>query len=201
MSARCYIVPPHLLKAMSESAHNSDAIRQAARTALASHQTFTAKRKACIEAAIQSRRSSRATSSTRPFVPSAVLRHISQSEHVSEEARARAAKGLEHCHHLESRGKDAEETAEEQWKRPKKTPHRAVYDAGHSSSETKLPGKLIRGEGDKEATDKIVNEVYDNVGTVLEFYKDKFKWNSIDNKNMDVISSVHFGEEYENACK
>lgn len=203
MSYRCYIVPPHLLKAISESSHNSDTVRQTARAALASHQTFTAKRKSHIEAVIQSRRSSRAAPPTRPFVPSAVLRHISQSEHVDEEARARAARDLEHSLHLQSRTKSREEVAQlaaEVGKPPKETPHRAIYDAEHVSSETQLPGKLIRAEGDKEAKDKTVNEAYDNVGTVLEFYKDKFKWNSIDNKNMDVISSVHFGEEYENAC-
>lgn len=50
-------------------------------------------------------------------------------------------------------------------------------------------------------TDKAINEVYDNVGAVLKFYKEKFNWKSIDNKNCDVMSSVHFGESYENACK
>ncbi|KAL7790453.1 hypothetical protein V8C37DRAFT_410855 [Trichoderma ceciliae] len=202
MSYRCYIVPPHLLKAISESSHNSDTVRQAARTAFASHQTFATKRKGRIEAVIQSRRSSHAAPSTRPFVPSQVLRHISQSENVGEDARARAARDLEHCLHLESRAKSGEEIvqpAAQVEKHPKDTPHRAVYDAGHALSESQLPGKLIRAEGDKEAKDKSVNEAYDNVGTVLGFYKDKFKWNSIDNKNMDVISSVHFGEEYENA--
>jgi Zn-dependent metalloprotease len=123
---------------------------------------------------------------------------------VGEEARARAARDLEHCLHLDSRAKSGAEIAQlaaEDGKHPKETPHRAVYDARHVSSESELPGKLVRAEGDKEAKDKIVNEAYDNVGTVLQFYKDKFKWNSIDNKNMDVISSVHFGEQYENACK
>ncbi|RFU80319.1 matellopeptidase [Trichoderma arundinaceum] len=202
MPHRCYIVPPHLLKAIFESSHNSDTVRQAARAALASHQTFTTKRKSHIEAVIQTRRSSRAAPPTRPFVPSEVLRQLSQSEHVSEDARARAARDLEHCLHIESRGKGGEETTQltvEVGKGPKEAPNRAVYDAGHSSSESKLPGKLIRTEGDEEAKDNVVNEVYDNVGTVLGFYKDKFMWNSIDNKNVDVISSVHFGEEYENA--
>lgn len=64
-----------------------------------------------------------------------------------------------------------------------------------------MPGKLIRAEGDDEAKDKTVNEAYDNVGTVLGFYKEKFNWKSIDDKNADIISSVHFGEQYENACK
>ncbi|KAL7913273.1 hypothetical protein GGI35DRAFT_491442 [Trichoderma velutinum] len=202
MSYRCYIVPPHLLKAIGESAHNSDTVREAARAALAAHQTFTAKRKSHIEAVMQSRRSSRSAPPTRPFVPAAVLRHISQSEHVDEESRARAARDLEHSLHLESRAKSREEETQftaEVGESGKDAPQRSIYDAGHTSSERRLPGKLIRAEGDKEVKDKTVNEAYDNVGTVLEFYKDKFNWNSIDNKNMDVISSVHFGQQYENA--
>jgi Zn-dependent metalloprotease len=76
-----------------------------------------------------------------------------------------------------------------------------VYDAGHVSSQAELPGKLVRAEGDKKAKDNTANEAYDNVGTVLEFFKDIFDWKSIDDKNADIISSVHFGEQYENACK
>ena len=50
-------------------------------------------------------------------------------------------------------------------------------------------------------SDEAVNQVYRNVGEVADFYKDIFKWNSIDGKGMDIISSVHFGKEYENACE
>ncbi|PTB64580.1 matellopeptidase-like protein [Trichoderma citrinoviride] len=201
MAHRCYIVPPHLLKAISESSHNSDSIRQAARSALIARETLAAKRRLHIESVVQSRRTSRAPPPTSPFVPASVLRSLSQSEHVDEEARARAAKDLEHALYLESRAKEGGEAAQAQLDADpvKSTTKRSIYDAGHTSSESKLPGKLVRGEGNKEAQDKSVNEAYDNVGTVLQFYKDKFKWISIDNKNSDVISSVHFGEMYENA--
>lgn len=84
---------------------------------------------------------------------------------------------------------------------PKKKPYRAVYNAQHTQDETELPGKLIRAEGEPKAKDKAVNEAYENVGKVLEFYNEHFKWKSIDNKNADVISSVHFGVDYENACE
>lgn len=82
----------------------------------------------------------------------------------------------------------------------KDAPYRAVYDAGHTTSPEQLPGELKRAEGQPEIKDMAVNEAYDNVGAVLDFYKEKFHWKSIDNKNCDVISSVHFGESYENAC-
>ncbi|KAF5967414.1 hypothetical protein FBULB1_11216 [Fusarium bulbicola] len=84
-------------------------------------------------------------------------------------------------------------------------PYRAVHDIHESSNESKLPGDLIRDNGKKEASstkpssDKAVNEAFDNVGLVLGFYKKFFQWLSIDNKDMDVISTVHFGKQYENA--
>lgn len=76
-----------------------------------------------------------------------------------------------------------------------------MYDAHNTNSETDLPGKLVRAEGEAKVKDEAVNEAFDNVGLVLEFYKEHFKWKSIDNKNADVLSSVHFGQKYENACK
>lgn len=60
---------------------------------------------------------------------------------------------------------------------------------------------MIRAEGEKAAKDKAVNDAYDNVGHVLAFYKEKFNWKSLDNRNADVISSVHYGRQYENACR
>ncbi len=54
-------------------------------------------------------------------------------------------------------------------------------------------------EGQKAATDEAANEAFDNVGRVLDFYQSIFNWKSIDNKNMHVLSSVHFSQDYENA--
>ena len=79
--------------------------------------------------------------------------------------------------------------------------YRAVYDAKNSFAEFQLPGELIRAEGQPAAKDKAVNDAYDNVGQVLSAYKQLFNWNSVDNDNMHIISTVHFGENYENACK
>ncbi|KAM0464066.1 hypothetical protein ACHAO4_000793 [Trichoderma viride] len=201
MAHRCFMVPPHLLKAISESSANSDATRQAARADLSSHQRVIVKRKDCL------RRSSRARprSAADPFIPAHVLRHISQSEHADEVSRVAALRTLEHTRDASTPRVSGEEPVQPVTDRvtdrgrPKGSPHRMVYDAGHVSSEAELPGKLVRAEGDKEAEDNTANEAYDNVGTVLEFFKHYFGWKSIDDKNADIISSIHFGEQYENA--
>lgn len=161
------------------------------------------------------------------FVPESMLDHIANSPDVDEATRTRAKRDLEHLQGVIARVKlvqsgkslhpgrtmkkltstsgNEEEVqslvAQGHKDSPKDTPYRAVYDAQHANSEGRLPGKLIRAEGQKAVKDKAVNEAFDNVGAVLKFYKEKFQWKSIDNKNADVISSVHFGEAYENACK
>jgi len=73
---------------------------------------------------------------------------------------------------------------------------RTIYDA--SSSET-LPGKLVRGEGDKPTGDVAVNEAYDGSGSVYDFYQAIFKRKSIDDKGMRLDSTVHYGQKYDNA--
>ena len=77
--------------------------------------------------------------------------------------------------------------------------HRTIYDAKHSSNEEDLPGHLIRDEGDSEAGDPAVNEAYDGLGATYDLYKEVFDRNSIDDKGMRLIASVHFSEEFDNA--
>ena len=73
---------------------------------------------------------------------------------------------------------------------------RTIYDAGGSET---LPGKLVRGEGDKASKDVSVNEAYDGSGSVYDFYTEIFKRNSVDEKGMRLDSTVHYGQKYDNA--
>lgn len=73
---------------------------------------------------------------------------------------------------------------------------RTIYDA---QSKRDLPGKLVRGEGDKASADPAVNEAYDGSGTTYDFYSAVLGRNSIDGKGLRLDSSVHFGEKYANA--
>ena len=74
--------------------------------------------------------------------------------------------------------------------------HRTIYDAGKTES---LPGKLVRSEGAKSKGGATVSEAYDYSGATFNFYKDIFQRNSIDTKGMKLDSSVHYGEDYNNA--
>jgi Zn-dependent metalloprotease len=75
---------------------------------------------------------------------------------------------------------------------------RTIYDA-QQGSEASLPGKLVRGEGDKATGDAEVDEAYDFSGDTYDFYKQVFNRNSIDDHGMRLDSSVHFSNNYDNA--
>jgi len=74
--------------------------------------------------------------------------------------------------------------------------HRSVYDAKHL---TDLPGVLVRDEGDPPSSDASVNEAYDGAGATYDLYADVYDRASIDDKGLRMVSSVHYGVDYDNA--
>ena len=74
--------------------------------------------------------------------------------------------------------------------------NREVYTAGNKQVQ---PGTLVRKEGQAESKDKDVNNVYDASGYTWDFYYSLFQRNSIDNKGLKLIQTVHFGKKYDNA--
>ncbi|KND88121.1 Extracellular metalloprotease [Tolypocladium ophioglossoides CBS 100239] len=204
MSCRCFIVPPHLLRGIAESTSNPDNVREAAKASLAAHDRLSGVRRERMATLAEPRGSGAATLRASPFIPEGVLARLSTSESVDEATRNRAKRDLGHLQSLMAKAPEAQQelAAKDKDKdSPKDAPYRAVYDAKKSQDENELPGELIRAEGEAKVKDKDVNLAYDNVGHVLDFYKEQFNWKSIDNKNADVISSVHFGQNYENACE
>ena len=76
--------------------------------------------------------------------------------------------------------------------------HRLVYDVEHGGF-SQLPGTLVRSEGDPKSRDPMVNEAYSHAGTTYNFYKKLFGRNSLDDRGMTLISSVHLGQNLNNA--
>ena len=74
--------------------------------------------------------------------------------------------------------------------------HRAVYDALFSE---RLPGKLVRSEGDPPTADVAVNEAYDGAGVTYDLYREAYGRNSIDGRGMRLDSTVHYGHKFDNA--
>ena len=73
---------------------------------------------------------------------------------------------------------------------------RTIFDARHKK---KLPGKLVRGEGAAPTGDPAADEAYDGAGATYDFYWNVYKRNSVDNNGMRLDSTVHYGEDYDNA--
>jgi Zn-dependent metalloprotease len=73
---------------------------------------------------------------------------------------------------------------------------RTVYSANF---DTRLPGILLRNEGDDPVSDPSVNEAYEGSGATYDLYANIFNRNSIDNNGLKLISTVHFDKGYDNA--
>lgn len=81
---------------------------------------------------------------------------------------------------------------------PSAKKQRLIYDV-QNLGQSKLPGKLVRSEGDKPSADKAVNEAYDYSGITYDFYLKRFARRSLDGRGMTLVSSVHLGRKYDNA--
>jgi Zn-dependent metalloprotease len=73
---------------------------------------------------------------------------------------------------------------------------RVVFDA---QRKTKLPGRLVRSEGDAPSKDDAVEEAYDGAGLTYDLYLEVYERNSIDGKGMRIDSTVHYDTNYDNA--
>lgn len=73
---------------------------------------------------------------------------------------------------------------------------REVYDAQGKEVQ---PGVKVRFEGEKPTGETEADNAYDYTGLVRDFFKKEFGRNSIDGQGMKFISTVNYGENYENA--
>src|ERR1700730_13367268 len=74
---------------------------------------------------------------------------------------------------------------------------RQVFDCQGTND---LPGDPVHSETDTTPNrDKAVNEAFDNAGTTWDFYNKIFGRESVDNHGKTLVSSVHYGENYDNA--
>ncbi|MBK7841588.1 MAG: M4 family metallopeptidase [Candidatus Obscuribacter sp.] len=71
-----------------------------------------------------------------------------------------------------------------------------IYDAKNTQ---RRPGTKARFEGEPAVSDKIVNDAYEFQRMFREFLKQRFGLNSLDNAGHDLVGTVHFGKNYNNA--
>ena len=73
---------------------------------------------------------------------------------------------------------------------------RTIADAGGTET---LPGTVVRVEGDPDGSDAAVNEAYAGLGETHDLYRQVFERASIDDNNLPLVATVHFGDDYDNA--
>jgi Zn-dependent metalloprotease len=73
---------------------------------------------------------------------------------------------------------------------------RTIYDAKNGES---LPGSMVRAEGARVKGSTPVTEAYDYSGDTYKYFKEVHERNSINARGMKLDSTVHYGEDYNNA--
>jgi Zn-dependent metalloprotease len=73
-----------------------------------------------------------------------------------------------------------------------------VYDLEHQGMSS-LPGRLVHKDGDPPSKDPSVNEAREGALKTRELYETTYGRDSIDGHGMELISSVHYGVNYDNA--
>lgn len=125
------------------------------------------------------------------IIPPYILSNI--IDHGSEQQQVLAQETLAHVKTLMA----------ENWKNLEKVKHlpegqvnRKIYDARHRQ---KLPGKLISTEGQETNGDTAAEEAWNYIGITYDFFWQIYQRNSLDNKGLPMISTVHYGKNYQNA--
>ncbi|MFF4540614.1 M4 family metallopeptidase [Streptomyces aureus] len=75
-------------------------------------------------------------------------------------------------------------------------PHRTIYDARHHQD---LPGRKVRGEGDKPGKDATVNRAYTGLGATFDLYLKAYGRTSINGDGLPLDATVHYDTHYNNA--
>jgi Zn-dependent metalloprotease len=75
-------------------------------------------------------------------------------------------------------------------------PKRTINDAHNLEV---LPGETVRTEGAAATGDAIVDQAYDWLGVTFDFYEAAYRRDSIDGAGLPLLSTVHYGRNYDNA--
>ncbi|MGM3175859.1 M4 family metallopeptidase [Dickeya lacustris] len=127
----------------------------------------------------------------RSIIPPYILHRIINNG--SDEERRCAQQTLMHVQSLMVTAVAHPETHEE---RSDTQVLREIHDAGHQQT---LPGNLVRKEGEPGNGDVAAEEAYTALGIVHDFFWKIFGRNSLDNKGLPLIGSIHYGKNYQNA--
>jgi len=73
---------------------------------------------------------------------------------------------------------------------------RRIHDAEHAQ---RLPGELVRRENADASGDRAVDEAYFGLGATWRLYHEIFGRESLDDRRLPLVATVHFRRDYDNA--
>jgi len=127
-------------------------------------------------------------------IPPHILRHL--ADHGDDYTRERVASTLYHSQQITA-GRAVTLIGERSHAAPSASGKvRRVYDARHKVT---LPGKLVMGDGKAVSTDIEAMEAFDGCGATYDFFSKIFGRKSIDGKGLPLISTIHYGTNFDNA--
>ncbi|KGN37440.1 peptidase M4 [Knoellia subterranea KCTC 19937] len=135
------------------------------------------------------------------IVPPYVLQALATSGEPHLEERARETLRLDalrydqHAREHTLRA-DARRVSRSATRSTTEAPNRIVHDAEHG---TTLPGTQVRAEGAPATDDTAVNEAYDGLGATWELWHAAYGRNSLDDRGLGLIATVHYSRDYDNA--
>ena len=134
------------------------------------------------------------------IIPNDVLTRLSQDKKLSASVRKRMVDTVQVSHELrEMRTQAARFTSVAATRAAglvtlAAAPSVTVYDCKHTQT---LPGMPVPKP--KTSSDGSVKRSFNQTSKVAKFYKKIFNRNSIDNAGMTLLSSIHYGNKYNNA--
>ncbi|MCO5303783.1 MAG: M4 family metallopeptidase [Phycicoccus sp.] len=137
------------------------------------------------------------------IVPPYVLEALATSGDAALERRARAT--LEHDETLREQRRAPQQLREAApapaGERPPAEPDRGgpsrrIHDCGGRQV---LPGAVVRREEEPATGDETVTEAYDGLGATWELWHAAYDRDSLDDKGLPLVASVHYGTGYDNA--
>lgn len=126
------------------------------------------------------------------IIPPYMVRKLAESK--DPQVRARALQSLAMTSRIRGRRDVASALALPSRSRPGL--HRTIFDAGGG---TNLPGSQLRDEGGAATGDVAADEAYDALGDTYALYDQAFSRDSLDDKGLPLIASVHYGHQFDNA--
>jgi Zn-dependent metalloprotease len=181
----CGIIPDYLLHRIVDNKDAHPDSRKAAEKSLYRTARLRATRD---EVHARPAASGRAPHPVQSILGPHVFQSIIDSDTASDADKARAQKNLDRSMAIRAGRESAAAATHAATREHLK---REIYDCQQKSD---LPGVLIRNEGDPAIADKNGDEVYTYFGNTTDFYFKVFKRDSIDDKGMKLIGSIHYDD-------